>query len=382
MRKKIFIVALILLVSFCFVSCGGKSAEGSASATESAKTEKILAKLVSCWSETYPAGHADTLFIDSMKKMAGDLIDIELYRENTLVGPKEVFDAVADNVAEMGSEYPGYWVGKDTAFNLLAAWPMGMDVYDYTNWIFEGGGMDEYKRVYGKFGLEVFPFGPITIESGPRGTKPIKSLDDYKGLKLRISGSAQGIIAAKLGAAQVAIQSSEVYQAMQTGVIDAAESSTPFADWSLGYQEITQYASNPGWNQPGTICCLIVNKETFDKYPEKLKAMIETAAYSTFTKMIPYNDYKGAECALKFRDEYGVKMDTLSEKDLLTLQNWAYEIMYDNASKNPSFAQVAYSMAKYQHMYQYWKEAHQTIGGHGWAKQPLPDLEKLKSYVK
>ena len=397
--KKRFVISVLLLIALLLASCGGKAAAPVADNAAAAPVQTFNWKMVSCWSPQYHLGDQDREFMVRLNKLVGSQMKIDYFVENALVGPKEVFDAVKDDVAQLGSDYPGYWAGKDTAFNLLSSWPMWMDAYDYINWIYYspefagrmnediakegsiGDGMKEYKRVYGNFGIEAFPFGPITIESGPRGTKPIKGLADYKGLKIRMSGSSQGQILKKLEAAQVGIQSSEVYQAMQTGVIDAAESCTPYLDWGLGYNEITKYSSHPGWHQPGSMCVLLINKAKYDALPANIKAAIEVAAQATACQTLAMEDRTSGIYTNRFRDEVGVQSFKLPEKDLKQLANMSVEIMYQFAEKNPSFAQCAYSMASYMHEYQYWRQLN-DIYGHGWADLPLPDLAKLKSFIK
>lgn len=402
--KKRCVLTTLLLIVVLLASCGGNSAPAAAAeaapAAAAAPVETFNWKMVSCWSPQYHLGDQDREFMVRLDALVGDQMKVDYFVENALVGPKEVFDAVKDDVAQLGSDYPGYWAGKDTAFNLLSSWPMWMDAYDYINWIYYdpsfagrmndeiakpgnsvGQGMKEYKRVYGNFGIEAFPFGPITIESGPRGTKPIKGLADYKGLKIRMSGSSQGQILKKLDAAQVGIQSSEVYQAMQTGVIDAAESCTPYLDWGLGYNEITKYSSHPGWHQPGSMCSLLVNKAKFDTLPQNIKSAIEIAAQATALQTLAMEDRSSGIYTNKFRDEVGVQSFKLPEADLKVLAGYSVEIMYEFAAKNPSFAQTAYSMASYMHEYQAWRQLN-DIYGHGWADLPLPDLAKLKSYIK
>ena len=400
--KKRSIIAVMLLIVVLLASCGGKAAAPAASAEAAPAAAPVQTynwKMVSCWAPQYHLGDQDHEFIVRMNQLLGDQVKIDYFVENALVGPKEVLDAVKDDVAQIGSDYPGYWAGKDTVFNLLSSWPMWMDAFDYINWIYYdpsfagrmndevgkpgsiGEGMKIYHEAYAKFGVHGIPFGPITIESGPRGTKPIKSLEDYKGVKIRMSGSAQGQILKKIGAAQVGIQSSEVYQAMQTGVIDVAESCTPYLDWGLGYNEISKYSSHPGWHQPGSMCCLLFNKAKFDALPANIKAAIEISAQATALQTLAMEDRTSGIYTNKFRDEVGVKSYQLPESDLKRLSEMSREIMYDFASKNPLFAKCAYSMASYMHEYQYWRQLN-SIYGHGYADLQLPDLAKLKSFIK
>ena len=181
--KKRSIIAVMLLIVVLLASCGGKAAApaASAEAAPAAPVQTYNWKMVSCWAPQYHLGDQDHEFIVRMQQLVGDQIKIDYFVENALVGPKEVLDAVKDDVAQIGSDYPGYWAGKDTVFNLLSSWPMWMDAYDYINWIYYdpsfagrmndevgkpgsiGEGMKIYRKAYAKFGVEGIPFGPITI---------------------------------------------------------------------------------------------------------------------------------------------------------------------------------------------------------------------------
>jgi TRAP-type mannitol/chloroaromatic compound transport system substrate-binding protein len=184
----------------------------------------------------------------------------------------------------------------------------------------------------------------------------------------------------ELGASQVSIHSSEVYQAMQKGVIDAAESCTPFLDWGLGYGEITTFSSHPGWHQPGSMCGLIINQQAWKALPKHLQAVIKVAAQATVPWAISYHEYTSIEGTKLFAGK-GVQEHSLNKEDLTKLAELANKYTYQMCAENPLFAKVAYSYFSYMHDMKKWRGLASPLM-HGWADQPLPDLEKIKSYVK
>ena len=187
MKKNSLMIIIIMLIAILFSGCQGKSAETGAE-TAAVKQEKIKLKMATCWTPNYALIEQDKYWLSLVNELVGDQVEIEFFTAGELVKSNEVFDAVSNNTVQIGSDFPGDWAGKDSAFNLVASFPMWMDAYDYINWLEFGGGQAEYDRIYGNFNIVPIPHGPITVESGPRGTKPIKSLADYKGLKLRMSG--------------------------------------------------------------------------------------------------------------------------------------------------------------------------------------------------
>ena len=375
MKKCTLLVVVVLMIAV-LVGCGGKATSGAGA---KATTEQVKMRFTSCQTPNYALIEQDLVWIAYVHELLGDQIKIEHYAAGELIKQNEVFDAVSNGTVQLGGDFPGYWAGKDSAFNLVSSFPMWMTAYDYINWIEFGGGQEEYDRVYGNFGIKPLPHGPITVESGPRSSKPIRNLADYKGLKLRMSGKNQGNILKQLGAAQVSIASAEVYQGLQKGLLDAAESCTPMLDWGLGYGEMTKYSSHPGWHQPGSMCNILVNKKTWDSLQPHQQSAFKIAAKATIARTLAFEDYTSAFGMYDFR-KAGVTEYFLSEADLKKFAELAYGQIYEESAANPSFARMAYSMAEYLHYYYPWRKLAYPFG-HGWKDAPLPDLSKIKPHV-
>jgi len=370
MKRKVFITVLALAL-ICAVF----------SATTIAAEKKLIKwKFTTCWPPVYELIEGDKHFVELVHQLAGDKIQIKWYPAKSLVSCKESFDAVAKGTIEMAGEYGGYWAGKDTAFNLLASYPLGLTGIDYMNWIWQGGGFDLYQEVYGKFGIFYLPHTVTPMESGVRSNKPINSLADFKGLKIRISGQTQGKILKDIGGAQVSISSSEVYQALQKGVIDAAESCTPNMDWGLGYGEVTKYWAAPGWHQPSSVLGVMINKKAWDGLSEDLKTKLKIAAMANNTWAYTFYDYGSIAGTKKFLDA-GVKVTRLSDEDLVKLRRLANKHTLELSKKNPLFAKIAYSQYKFLKDISMWR----SIGApYHWGPDPaeLPDLDAIKACIK
>ena len=376
MKKCTLLVVVVLMIA-ALLGCSGKGAATGAGAAQ--KVEQMKMRFASCQSPNYLLIEQDIYWVNLVHELLGDQIKIEHFAAGELIKQNEVFDAVSNGTVELGGDFPGYWAGKDSAFNLVASFPMWMTAYDYINWIKFGGGQEEYDRVYGNFGIKSLSHGPITVESGPRSNKPIRSLADYKGLKIRMSGKNQGNILKQLGASQVSIASAEVYQGLQKGLLDAAESCTPMLDFGLGYGEMTKFSSHPGWHQPGSMCNLLINKKIWDSMPEHFRSAFRIAAEATITRTLAFEDYTSAQGMYEFL-KMGSKEYRLSDADLMKLAELSYGQIYEESAANPSFAQMAYSMAEYINYYHPWKQWAFPFG-QGWKDHPLPDLAKIKPYV-
>ena len=236
--KRMFVAlsfcVLIIAVSFSYTS---------------AKT--LRWKMGSTWSRGNALIQPDLYFVKNVNEICKDELKIKFHPVGEIVGAFELFGAVEDKVLEAGGDWSGYWVGKNTAFNVLSGFPMGPSLRYITSWVYQGGGFEIYNEVYGKFGMVYLPHGIASIESGVRGNKKILTLADYKGLKIRMSGLLQGQILKDLGAVQTNLAGEELFQAMDKGIIDAAEYSVPVIDWTVGLQNVSTQWNAPGCTNPG-----------------------------------------------------------------------------------------------------------------------------------
>jgi TRAP-type mannitol/chloroaromatic compound transport system substrate-binding protein len=212
-----------------------------------------------------------------------------------------------------------------------------------------------------------------------RSNKKITSLEDYRGLKIRMSGQSQGKMLKELGASQVMLAAGEIYQALEKGVIDAAEFSDPGNDWGLGFHEVTKYWASPGWHQPASVGGVIINKKAWDSLPEKNQKLMVTLAKETLGWTLSFYEYSAAEATKKFLDA-GVEITRLSDSDLDKIQEMINAQVIESSKANPMFAKIAYSQFKFLENMQQWRSiSNPFLGGRNVV---LPDLNEIKSYIK
>jgi TRAP-type mannitol/chloroaromatic compound transport system substrate-binding protein len=244
-----------------------------------------------------------------------------------------------------------------------------------TTWIYKGGGAEMADEVYAKFGMKYLFTACLPAESGVRGRKAFKKLDDFKGSKIRMSGLLQGQVLKELGVAQVMLAGQEIYQALEKGVIDAAEFSTPDNDWSLGFQEVTKVWNNPGWHQPASPLGIMINKKAWDALPKTVQRKLEIAAQATYAYTLALYDWDSGTYATKFLEKKGTTTSRLDAAALAEIQKISYAVIEKEAAKNPLFAKAAYSQfLTMQH------EAPWRFVQKGFEDMPdkLPNMEALK----
>jgi len=347
--------------------------------TAGAADKPIRWKMTTTWTPSIQLIEADRNFAKIVNELAGDQLQIKFFEGGSLVPPFQVFDAVSKGTIDAGGDWPNYWTGKDTVFDLLGSYPYGLTPIDYMVWIWQGGGFELYQEAYGKFGMIYLPHAVTPMESGVRGHKPINSIEDYKGLKIRMSGRTQGKILQDIGAAQTMLAGGEVYQALEKGVIDAGEFCSPSIDWGMGFGEVTEYWATPGWHQPASLLGVMINKKKWDELPDNLKILLKNAAMANFTWSFSFYEYGSIDGTQKFLDK-GIKITRLSDEDLAKLQKLANKHTLENCKENPFFAKVAYSQFKFLKDIAQWRSIASPFT---YGRNPeLPDLEAMKAYIK
>lgn len=365
--KKLFgiIIAVTIIVSFLGTSALAQTA-----------AKPIQWRLVSAWSPSINLIEADKNFAKLVGEMSGGRLKISVHPAGELIPATEVFEAVSKGTFEIGGEWASYWGGKNSAYDLLGSFPMGLCMYDYVNWIYYAGGKEIYNWIYGKNNMVYFPHLALGLESGARSRMPIKNIADYKGKKLRMAGRATGYILKKLGASQVMVSAGEIYQALQMGTIDGAEFCTPSVDWALGFAEVTKYNIGPGWHQPSSILGSPINKDHWNKLPDDLKKIVEYAAAANITIMSSYYETLNIEALEKFK-KAGTKIFSLSNEDLKTIEKYSWEYIEEECKRNPDFHKVA--LSQFQFMKNF-RETRTWQGAFGQGRNPatFPKIAGLK----
>lgn len=363
MRKKGF--GLILAALAIAILLGYSS---------SAVAKGITWRVVTTWTPAITLIKSDQHFIEIVNEICKDELELKLFPAGEIVSSFEVFSAVQSGTVQGGFDWPGYWAGKNTAFGVLGALPGGPSQMDLFTWIYKGGGAELADEVYGKFGMKYLYHNLISAESGVRGNKAFTKLSDFKGAKIRMSGMFQGEILKQLGASQVMLAGQEIYQALEKGVIDAAEFSTPDNDWGLGLQEVTKIWNVPGWHQPASTGGFLINRKAWDALPKNVQAKIKWAAMANIIWCAAHYNYESGIYAKKFVDK-GTKVSYLDDAALAEIQRMSYKVFMEEAKKNPLFAKCVYSMYQTMSVLSHYRDKEIAL-----LKRPitLPDMEELR----
>lgn len=317
------------------------------SATDSHAAKDVIKwKYNSLWPSGFALYEADKYFVETVNKLSGGRLIIKLYPAGQMIAGHQNLDAVKKGTMELAGDFGPYWAGKNTAFDLLGTTPMGMTWIDYILWIYHGGGQQIYDELYGEHNIKWLLESMTPVESGFRTNVPINSIEDFKGLKLRMGSLFGQRILEKLGASPIMMDGSEIYEAVSRGVVDGAEFSVPAVDWSAGFQEIADYWCAPAWYQTAIVLGIMINKDAWEALPDDLKEVVVQASRASTAYMSSWFEYQNIEATENFLKK-GIKITSLEDSSMQKLQGIINEVLSEEAQKNPDFAKVLKSQVQY-----------------------------------
>jgi TRAP-type mannitol/chloroaromatic compound transport system substrate-binding protein len=339
--------ALVLVVALWAVERVAPGRESGDGRRQADDTGVIEWKLVTTWPKNLPGlGHTPEVFADMVRAMSDGRLDIRVYGAGEIVPAFEVFDAVSSGVAEMGHGAGYYWKGKIPASVFFTAVPFGMTAQEMNGWLHYGGGIELYREAYAPAGIVPLAGGSTGVQMAGWFNREINSVDDLRGLRMRIPGLAGEVFSAAGGEA-VRIPGGEVYTALQTGVIDAVEWVGPYNDLALGLYEIAEYYYYPGWHEPGSMLEFIVNAEALAGLPEDLQAIVTYAARAANLDMLDEFTARNNRALRELVEVHKVKLRRLPDDVLAALYRGSEEAMQRLISTDPLAARVHESFSAF-----------------------------------
>jgi TRAP-type mannitol/chloroaromatic compound transport system substrate-binding protein len=289
-----------------YAALRGDPAKGPAAApTNDAKREW---RMITCWPENFPGlGTGAANLARRITAMSGGRLTVKVFPAGTVVPALGVFDAVSQGVAEMGHSAAHYWQGKSKAFNFFAAVPFGLTANELSAWIHFGGGQELWDEGYAGFGLKSFLCGNTGVQMGGWFRRPMKSIEDFRGIKMRMPGLG-GEVLRRLGATAENLPGGEVFQALASGRIDATEWAGPWNDLALGFYRITKNYYWPGFHEPGSGIECMVNKARFDALPPDLKIIVAEACRAEAEAMLGEYNRRNAQALKVLLEKHGVQL--------------------------------------------------------------------------
>jgi TRAP-type mannitol/chloroaromatic compound transport system substrate-binding protein len=282
-------------------------------------------------------GAAET-FAKRVAQMSDNRFQIRTFAPGEVVPALQALDAVQSNTVEMCHTASYYFVGKDLTFGFDAGVPFGLTSRQQNSWMLHGGGMQLMRDFMAEYNVVPMPMGNTGVQMGGWFRKEIKTLDDLKGLKMRIPGIG-GQIWAKLGAVPQQIAGGEIYPSLERGAIDGAEWVGPYDDEKLGFYKVAPFYYYPGFWEAGTQISLMVNKGLWEGLPPVYQGMVEAAAAEANGDMMARYDQQNPQ-ALRRLVAAGAQLRPYPRDILQAAWKATHEIYDEISSKNPKFKTV------------------------------------------
>ena len=354
---KLFVGFVMLIALVALAACGDKqqaAAPDAAAAAPAPAKEKIVWKLAQTWGTGFPIfGDAVIKMADMVKAMSDGEMEIRIDSANKHKAAFGILDMVNAGQYEMGHSASYYWKGKDPSTMFFTTMPFGMIAPEQYAWFYYGGGMELMKQVYDKHGVYSFPGGNTGNQMGGWFRKEINTLDDLKGLKMRIPGFA-GEVLAKLGVVVTNIAPGELYTALDRGTIDALEWVGPSLDLNMGFQKIAPYYYT-GWHEPATELQFLVNKAKFDALPKHLQEILTIAMQYAAYDMYARSYHESAVNWASIEKDYPeVQIRTFSPEIISAMKKADEELLEEYSANDPTFKEILDSQRAYMKIARKW----------------------------
>lgn len=290
-------------------------------------------------------GPSPGLWAERVSRATNGEVTINVHGAGDFVPPFEVFGAVSSGALPMGFDWIGYWSEQIPVAGLVGAMPFGPSPEVALGWMFEGGGLEIIQKAYDPFNVKVLPCHLVVSEAGGWFTREIGSVDDLKGLNMRIAGLG-GLTMAKLGVNTQLVPAGEIYLSLETGRIDAAEFSAPQLDLGLGFQKVAKTYYFPGWHQPSSWDSIIINMDVWNSFDERTQQIMTDACQANIAWNLHDQIDAQAEAIAEIRDA-GVEVKRLPDDVLAALRDASKEVLAEQAKADPIFAEALESMQAY-----------------------------------
>jgi TRAP-type mannitol/chloroaromatic compound transport system substrate-binding protein len=335
-----------------------------AALAETAATDSALPEIEWQMATSWPLA-LDTIFggavifAERVAAMTGGRFAITPRAGGELAPGLEVLNVVEQGAVPIGHTASYYYTGKSPVTAFGTSLPFGLTARQQNSWLYEGGGLELLQDYYkDRFGIIQFPAGNTGAQMGGWWKKEIETAADLQGLKVRIPGLG-GQVMDKLGATVQVLAGGEIFQALQTGAIDAAEWVGPYDDEKLGLQDAAEFYYAPGWWEPGPTLEVQIGLSEWDKLPEVYQEIVKSAAYQANTQMLARYDARNFEALTRLADG-GTQLRVFSDDILQAAESAAFALYDELAQGDADFKSILAEWNTFRNGIQTWHSALET----------------------
>ncbi len=330
------------------VAAGATAATTIAAPAVWAQGKKYQWKMVTTWPPNFPVLQVGAeRFAKRVKEATEGRIEIQVFAGGELVPALGCLDAVSNGTVELFSGAAYYWAGKIPAAQWFSSVPFGFNPQGINTWFYAGDGLKLWEEVYAPYNLVPRPQGNTGVQMGGWFRKEMKTMDDWKGLKMRIPGLG-GKVVAKAGGTVVLLPGGEIFTSLERGVIDATEWVGPLHDLRLGLYKAAKYYYFPGWHEPGTCLEVTFNKQVYDSLPNSLKVILDAVAMETNLWSLSQFEAQNGQALEELINKHNVDLKEFPSEMMQQLRKLSDEVLEEEAAKDPASKKVNEAFKKFR----------------------------------
>ena len=342
-----------------FITAAGLGAIGTAVAAPAIaqSAPEIKWRLASSFPKSLDTIYGGSeVFAKAVAEATDNKFQIQVFGPGEIAPAFGVLDVVQAGTVEMFQTALYYFWGKDPTFCFGTAVPFGLNSRQANAWMYHGGGGELYNEFLKGYNVIAFPGGNTGTQMGGWFRKEINTVDDFKGLKMRVAGFA-GAVLSKLGVVPTAVPAADIYPSLEKGTIDACEFVGPYDDIKLGFNKVAPYYYYPGWWEGGAMVHLGINLDKFNALPKQYQAIVKScAAYANVDMQAKYDAVNPA--ALKQLVTSGTKLRPFPQPVMEASYKAAVETYAELNAKNPAFKKLYDSFVAFREdEYLWWQVA-------------------------
>ncbi len=325
--------------------------------TDSGAQERVRWKMQSAFPGNLSHLGTSAKRLEAMvERVSGGNFTLKFFEPGALVPALECFDAASKGSVESCFTTAGYHTGKHPSLAFFTAVPFGPGFGEYFAWMIYGGGKDLQNEIYARSDLYSMDCNMIGPETSGWFKKPVESLDQLKGLKMRFFGLGAQVMQ-KMGVSTQLLAGADIYPALERGVIDATEFSMPNMDIDLGFYQVAKYNYYPGWHQQSSIGELLMNKAAWEALDDQNKAILEASCGWNIYVNYAETEAKNPAAMNKMQQQYGVTNVRWTDEELAAFEKAWNEVLQEQSAQDQDFKKIADSYLAFRKLYNTWGDA-------------------------
>lgn len=301
------------------------------------------------------AGHGDVekRLTKKFNTLGEGYFQVKGYEPGALVKPMEYWDSLSQGSLDMAYSGIAFWTSKEPATALINSYPFGPDAVEMNAWVKYGNGGKLTDKMMSRHNMKAILCGAHSPEASGWFRKEIKTLDDLKGMKMRIFGLG-GRTLEKLGVNSQIMAGGDIYAALERGVIDSAEYSMPLMDLSMGFYQIAKHYYFPGWHQQYSVVHMMMNKDKWEALDDKTRLLIGTVCDSETIEFLSWGEAKNGEALEILKTKHKVQVHRWSDEFLAAFKKSWEEVAAEYITSDATFKEMWDDQKIFSAKYKYW----------------------------